>query len=148
MQGLPRPIRWTAMTHHLKPDGRGPDLVLGQICNLPLRAKFRVRLTVIGAADYGLPDGCPPGHYNSLFVVRKDAAGRTPQGLCHIARFAANALMSHSGYGAPQGVGCRCTVSAFAPPIITDAHMIIAVRLRWSHDGRADIACDRCADVA
>lgn len=110
-----------------------PDLVLGQICNLPLRARFQTRVTVIGAADYGL-DGCPAGHYKSVFVVR--AGGDSDPAAYANARFAANSLMSQSGYGAPQD-WAHSRGFQFAAPMITGAHdrsiaMVAA--------GRADIA--------
>jgi ABC-type phosphate/phosphonate transport system substrate-binding protein len=111
-----------------------PDLVLGQICNLPLRAQFLDKVTVIGAADYGIPD-CPAGHYNSVFVVHRDAVGDTPRDFADT-RFAANSLMSHSGYGAPQA-WAKDNDSMFRAPILTGSHdrsvMMIA-------DRRADIA--------
>ena len=66
------------------------DLVLGQICNLPLRAKFRPMVTMIGAADYGLPD-CPAGHYNSVFIVHRDTDGDNPMDFIR-GRFASNGL--------------------------------------------------------
>ena len=72
-----------------------PDLVLGQICNLPYRAEFRDRVTLIGTADYDLPD-CPPGHYYSHVVTRTEPVDLVT------ARFACNDLMSHSGYGTAQ----------------------------------------------
>ncbi len=74
-----------------------PDLVLGQICNLPYRALYRGRVTEIGAADYGL-DGCPPGYYRSHFVVRRDESGTRPQDFAG-RRIAFNDAMSHSGWG-------------------------------------------------
>jgi ABC-type phosphate/phosphonate transport system substrate-binding protein len=77
-----------------------PSLVLGQICNLPYRAAFRDKVTVIGAADYGL-EGCPPGYYRSVFVVRKDSNAKTPQDMA-TQRFAFNEPLSQSGFGAPQ----------------------------------------------
>ena len=76
------------------------DLVLGQICNLPYRAVFRDKVTAIGAADYGL-DGCPPGYYRSVFVVRKESTAATPQDMAAL-RFAFNEPLSQSGFGAPQ----------------------------------------------
>ncbi|MFQ1702807.1 phosphate/phosphite/phosphonate ABC transporter substrate-binding protein [Loktanella agnita] len=72
------------------------DLVLGHICNLPYRALFRDKVTLIGASDYGLPD-CPAGYYNSLFIARSPG---TPADFA--ARYACNDLLSQSGYGAAQ----------------------------------------------
>lgn len=112
-----------------------PDLVLGQICNLPLRAMFAGKVAVIGAADYGL-EGCPAGHYNSVFVVRHDAKGETPADFAN-ARFVANSLMSQSGYGAAQSWAMRHGFT-FDLPVITDAH---DASLRAVVAGEADIAC-------
>lgn len=73
------------------------DLVLGHICNLPLRRHYRDRLTVIGASDYDIP-GCAPGFYRSCFVVRRDDPATTMQTF-HTASIVANARDSQSGYG-------------------------------------------------
>jgi ABC-type phosphate/phosphonate transport system substrate-binding protein len=75
-----------------------PDIVLGQICNLPYRAAFRDRLTPIGTADHALP-GIAPGHYRSVFVVRQDDPSDTLAD-CHTHRLALNDPMSQSGWGA------------------------------------------------
>ena len=121
--GIDAPETLDRDTDHLAGWARA-DLVLGQICNLPYRAKFRDKVTVIGAADYDLPD-CPPGHYNSVFVVHKDATGRTPQDFA-TSRFAANALMARRWRGLPR------TVSAL-PRRSSPAHM--TARFRWSLTG-------------
>lgn len=76
------------------------DLVLGQICNLPLRAEFIEHVTVIGTADYGL-DGCLPGYYRSVFIVRRDNTATCPSDMAK-KRFAFNEPLSQSGYGAAQ----------------------------------------------
>ncbi len=73
-----------------------PDLVLGHICNLPYRARFRGKVTLIGASDYGLP-GCAPGYYNSVLIARRPGKPRD-----FAERFACNDLLSNSGYGVPQ----------------------------------------------
>ncbi|MGJ8612102.1 MAG: phosphate/phosphite/phosphonate ABC transporter substrate-binding protein [Octadecabacter sp.] len=75
------------------------DLLLGQMCNLPYRARFSDKITRIGCADYGLPD-TPAGYYHSLFVVRAADAQR---GLAPatLGRFAYNDALSQSGWGAP-----------------------------------------------
>lgn len=106
------------------------DLVLGHICNLPYRALFRDKVTLIGASDYGLTD-CPPGHYNSLFIARTPG---TPADFA--GRYACNDPMSQSGYGAAQlwaqSQGFLLNVVA-----VTGSHheSIAAVA-----DGRADLA--------
>jgi ABC-type phosphate/phosphonate transport system substrate-binding protein len=77
-----------------------PKLVLGQICNLPYRARFHDMVTLIGASDYGLQD-CPAGHFRSAFVVRREDASKTVAAMA-AGRFACNDTRSQSGYGAPQ----------------------------------------------
>lgn len=77
-----------------------PDLVLGQICNLPLRAQFMSQVTLIGASDYGL-QSCPAGHYNSVFVVHKTNPADDPLSLTE-GSFVCNETGSQSGYGAAQ----------------------------------------------
>lgn len=76
-----------------------PDLVLGQICNLPYRAKFRGTLVRLANCDHRLPD-TPAGYYHSVFVVRAQDAER---GLAPatLGRFAYNDALSQSGWGAP-----------------------------------------------
>jgi len=76
------------------------DLVLSQICNLPYRARFRGKVTLIGASDYGLP-GCAPGYYNSVFLVHRDNPASNPAALSE-ARYVCNDFLSQSGYGAAQ----------------------------------------------
>lgn len=98
-RGVAAPDELDHETNHMEGWAR-PDLVLGQICNLPYRALFRDKVTVIGTADYGV-DGCPLGHYRSVFVVRKDCSATAPQDMAQT-RFAFNELLSQSGYGAPQ----------------------------------------------
>lgn len=131
--GIEAPDKLDRETRYSTGWGR-PDLVLGQICNLPLHANFLDKVTVIGAADYGISD-CPAGHYNSVFVVHRDAVGDTPRDFANT-RFAANSLMSHSGYGAPQA-WAKDNDSMFRDPMLTGSHdrsvMMIA-------DRRADIA--------
>lgn len=111
-----------------------PDLCLGQICNLPYRAKFKDKVTVIGAADFGLQD-CAPGYYNSVFVVRSDCPENAPKALAD-ARFAYNVTLSQSGYGAPLLWAQRHGFQ-FRPTLATGSHhaSIAAVA-----EGRGDIA--------
>lgn len=73
-------------------------LALGHICNLPYRLRYRDKVTLIGASDYGL-DGCPPGYYRSLFVVREDHPAEIPEDLDG-ATMAYSDEESQSGWGA------------------------------------------------
>lgn len=116
-------------------DGWGrPDLTLGQICNLPYRAQFRDKVTVIGAADYVLPD-CAPGYYRSVFVVRGDDPRQAPQDFAG-ARFAYNDPLSNSGLAAPH-VWAAARGFSFRYGPVTGSHnsSITAVA-----ENRADIA--------
>lgn len=109
------------------------DLVLGQICNLPYRARFRDRVTAIGAADHDLPD-CPPGHYHSIWILRADDPAADP--LTRAGRFAYNDGLSHSGWGAPWAAAAARDVR-LTPHLRTGGH---AESLRAVAEGRADLA--------
>jgi len=132
-QGIAAPDMLDHDIHHVASWQR-PDLVLGQICNLPYRAQFRDKVTLIGAADHGLTD-CAPGYYNSVFVVHHDTPGTTPQDFAN-ARFACNDMMSQSGYGAPQ-TWAEARGFRFAAPMVTGSH----------HESIATVATGQ-ADIA
>jgi ABC-type phosphate/phosphonate transport system substrate-binding protein len=131
--GLSAPEALDRATHHMEGWAR-PDLVLGQICNLPLRAGFRDRVTAIAASDYGLPD-TPPGHYHSVFVVRADDPARAPQD-CAGYRFAYNEALSQSGWGAPSD-WAHANGLRLVPALRTGAHVL---SLRAVATGQADLA--------
>lgn len=111
-----------------------PDLVLSQTCGYPFRAMLQGKVTLIGTPDFGL-EGCPPGYYRSLFVVRAGDA-RGDMAAFKDARFAYNDAMSQSGWAAAQthaaGLGFR-----FKPALQTGGHALSA---RAVLDGVADIA--------
>ena len=111
-----------------------PDLVLSQICNLPYRLFFRDRLTRIGAADYGL-DGCAPGFYRSVFVVRRQDADKTPKDFAQ-KRFAYNDQNSQAGFGAAQ-LWASDRGFQFRPSVATGSH---AASITVVAKGAADIA--------
>ena len=116
-------------------DGWGrEDLLLGQICNLPYRTKFRDAVTRIASADYGLAD-TPAGYYHSVFVVRAEDA---PRGLAPatLGRFAYNDALSQSGWGGPLA---RITEQGlqFHTTLCTGAHI---ESMKAVADGRADLA--------
>ena len=110
-----------------------PDLVLGQICNLPYRTRMRGRVRLVGAGDHGL-EGAPPGFYYSVFVVRRD--DDPDPASYRRRRFAYNEGLSHSGWGAPQawaaGRGFR-----YPATLATGAHVESA---RAVAEDRADLA--------
>lgn len=111
-----------------------PDLTLGQICNMPYRALFRGKVRRIAASDYGL-EGCPPGFYRSLFVVRADDPASHPEDLAG-RPMAYNDALSQSGYGAVANWATRTGVR-LNPALKTGAH-IESVRAVAS--GKADFA--------
>lgn len=110
---------------------RRDDLVLSHICVLPYKLRFEDKLTVIGASDYGLPD-CPPGFYQAVLIARADD-DRSFAALAK-GRFVANALHSHSGFGAGQNYANRMNLRLPAP-IISGTH---DESVRRVADGEAD----------
>jgi ABC-type phosphate/phosphonate transport system substrate-binding protein len=120
-------------THHMDGWAR-PDLTLSMICNLPWRAAFRDRVTLIAAADYGLSD-MPPGHYNSVMIVRADdPASDLSQTEGY--RLAFNEPLSNSGWDMPQ-VRLRMAGITPRPTLRTGAHV---ASLAAVVTGQADIA--------
>ncbi len=77
---------------------QNPNLILAQTCGMPYRTRLHGHVQLVGTPDYGLPD-CPDGHYNSVFVKRKDDASD----LTDLAggTFAYNEALSQSGWAAP-----------------------------------------------
>ncbi len=116
-------------------DGWGsPDLVLSQICNLPYRAVFRDRVTLIGAADYGFAD-LAPGYYTSVFVVRSDDPARR-LAECAGYRLAYSDPLSQSGWGAASATS-RAQGLALNPHLKTGSHDASLVAVAG---GKTDLA--------
>ncbi|MBY4895173.1 phosphate/phosphite/phosphonate ABC transporter substrate-binding protein [Rhodobacteraceae bacterium N5(2021)] len=111
-----------------------PDLLLGQICNLPYRTHVHAHTHRIGTCDYGLPD-TPRGHYVSYFVTRKDDPRDAPAAFV-TARLAVNEADSHSGWGAAWAYAHNRGF-AFTHALLTGAHSASA---RAIAEGHADIA--------
>lgn len=113
---------------------QSPDLLLAQTCGLPFRSRLHDKVTLVATPDYGLP-GCPPGHYNSVLVVRADAKGNRPENFAQ-GTLAYNEALSQSGWAAPSSYfadrGLR-----FTSLLQTGAH---AASARAVAEGRADIA--------
>lgn len=114
---------------------QNPDLVLSQTCGMPFRLYLHKKVTLIGTPDYGLPN-CPPGYYNSVFVVRKDQRATDLRELAK-ATFAYNHRFSQSGFAAAylhmQRIGAW-----FEHHIETGSHRDSALAV---YSGQADIAC-------
>lgn len=75
-----------------------PDLIFAQTCGMPYRTRLHGKVQLVGTPDYGL-EGCPPGHYCSVFVARTD----DPRDLADLTSgvFAYNEAVSQSGWAAP-----------------------------------------------
>lgn len=133
-RGLPAPETLTRGEDAFWAAWQAPDLVLSQTCGYPFRARLHGRVSYIGTPDYGV-DGCPPGHYCSVFVVRADDPRNRLEDFDG-APFAYNEDLSQSGWAAPQthaaGLGLR-----LPPALKTGGHRLSATAVA---EGRADIA--------
>lgn len=110
---------------------QAPDLVLAQTCGLPYRARLRDSVTLIGTADFGLPD-CAPGDYNSVILGRTQTLPAMPV-------LALNEALSQSGWAALDRF-CHDTGLTHGDIVMTGAHR---ASVRAVIEGRADLAaCD------
>jgi len=113
---------------------QSPDLLLSQTCGLPYRSRLYDRVNLVGTPVCDLPD-CPPGHYYSVFVARRDDPRDDPRDFAG-AVLAYNEALSQSGWAAPQAWAAERGVG-FAETLHTGAH---ANSARAVAEGRADIA--------
>lgn len=115
------------------PAWQAPDLVLSQTCGFPYRARLHGRVTLIGTPDYGV-EGCPPGHYRSVFVTRTD----DPRALADFdgLPLAYNEGLSQSGWAAPQNHAAALGLR-LRPGLCTGGHRLSALAVA---EGRADLA--------
>jgi ABC-type phosphate/phosphonate transport system substrate-binding protein len=116
------------------PAWQAPDLLLSQTCGYPFRARLHDRVTYVGSPDYGI-EGCPPGHYRSVFVVRADDPRQRLEDFDG-ARFAYNEDLSQSGWAAPQTHAARLGLR-LPPTVRTGGHLLSANAVA---EGAADIA--------
>lgn len=113
---------------------RARNLVLSQTCGMPYRLWLHEVVTLIGTPDFGV-EGCPPGYYNSLFVVRADDPRETlPE--FRKARFTYNQTFSQSGYAAAHA-HCAALGFWFGDRVQSHGHRASAQAVA---EGRADIA--------
>ncbi len=75
-----------------------PELCMSQTCGLPYRVWLHDRVGLVGTADFAL-DGCPPGFYRSVVVVRADDQRDTIEEFL-TGTLAFNSMFSQSGYAA------------------------------------------------
>ncbi|WP_420013598.1 phosphate/phosphite/phosphonate ABC transporter substrate-binding protein [Tateyamaria sp.] len=111
-----------------------PDLLLSQACGLPFRARLHDKTSLVATPDFGLP-GCPPGHYNSVLLVRHSNPATCLADLDR-PRLAYNEALSQSGWAAPFA-HFRVHGRMFQTGPQTGAH---AVSARAVAHGAADIA--------
>jgi ABC-type phosphate/phosphonate transport system substrate-binding protein len=116
------------------PAWTAPDLILSQTCGYPFRARLQGKVAYVGTPDYGV-EGCPPGHYRSIFVARADDPR---QALADFdgAAFAYNEPLSQSGWAAPQTHAAKLGIK-LPPALQTGGHRLSAHAVA---EGRADIA--------
>jgi len=113
---------------------RAPDLVLSQTCGMPYRVALHSDVTLVGTPDHGV-EGCPPGYYRSVIVVRSDDR-RTTLDQFASGCLAFNETMSQSGYNAPK-VHLEPMGFWFAEEVETGGHIASAM---FVETGSADIA--------
>ena len=133
-RGIPAPASLRRGDADLMMHWLHPDLLLSQTCGFPFRARLHDRVTLIGTPDFGV-EGCPPGHYRSVLIVRADDP-RPGLAAFDGARLAYNDALSQSGWAAPQTFA-RDRGITLQPGPCTGAHSqsLLAVA-----QGRADIA--------
>lgn len=111
-----------------------PDLVLGQTCGMPYRTRLHGRVTLIAAADYGLPDTAP-GYYHSVFVARPEDGDKRPEDFA-TRPFVYNQPESQSGWAAPQN-WAAARGFRFPPVVQSGGHRASALAVA---EGRGDLA--------
>lgn len=110
-----------------------PALLFAQTCGYPYRARLHGRVQLIGTPDHRL-EGCPPGHYRSVLVVRQDMQATRAEDLV-APRFAYNEALSQSGWAAPMThLAGRVQISDY---VQTGAHAASAAAVA---EDRADLA--------
>ena len=132
--GLQAPETLTRGEAAYWPAWQSPDLILSQTCGLPYRARLHDQVTLIGTPDYGV-DGCPPGHYRSIFVARQTDRR---QDLTEFddAALAFSEDLSQSGWAAPQNHASKLGLT-LCPTLRCGGHVMSA---RAVAEGKAEIA--------
>lgn len=133
-RGLAAPEALTRGEGAYWPAWTAPDLVLGQTCGFPYRARLHGAVTLVGTPDHGL-EGCPPGHYRSLYLSRGDDP-RDRLAAFAGALLAFNDPLSQSGWAAPANDAATRGIALRAGPQ-TGSHLASA---RAVAAGDADIA--------
>lgn len=111
-----------------------PALVLSQTCGMPYRTRLHGSVTLIGTPNFEV-EGCPPGYYRSMFIVRADDL-RTKVEDFTSSTFAYNQDHSQSGFAAAYNHVTKLGFW-FSDRLHAGQHLESA---RAVSDGRADIA--------
>ncbi len=133
-RGIAAPDALTRGEHAYWDAWASPDLILSQTCGYPFRARLHDRVNYVGTPDYGV-EGCPPGHYRSVFVARADDPRKALSDFDG-ARFAYNEALSQSGWAAPQTHAAKLGLR-LPPALQSGGHRLSALAVA---EGRADIA--------
>ena len=118
-----------------------PGLVLSQTCGMPYRNILHGKVQLVGTPNYDLPN-CPPGHYCSAIVVRKNDPRLLLKDYDQ-AVLAYNMKISQSGYAAPlnyaaaQGIHFPNRIESHGH--LKSAEMVVS--------GKADIAAIDAGDM-
>lgn len=132
--GLAAPEALTRGEGAYWPAWESPELILGQTCGYPFRARLHDRVTLVASPVSDLPD-TPPGHYYSVFVARKDDP-RADLADFDAAPFAWNEDLSQSGWAAPANHALARGLR-LNPALRTGGHRLSAQAVA---EGRADLA--------
>lgn len=111
-----------------------PDLLLSQTCGLPLRARLRGKVRLVGSPDYRL-DECPPGYYASKIIVRARERSVDPKDWRTL-RLVCNEDRSQSGWASILNHASDLDTK-FASMVMSGGHRN---SIRMVADGEADIA--------
>ncbi len=115
-----------------------PDLLVGETCGAQVAGEYRGRFEVLGVLDHAV-DGCRPGDYRSVVVVRDDDPA---EGLADLRGRVAvvNGRRSQSGCYALQSEVAPLAVDGrfFASVVESGAHR---ASIRAVAEGRGDVAC-------
>lgn len=133
-RGIDAPEALTRGEHAYWDAWTAPELLLSQTCGYPFRARLHDRVSYVGTPDYGV-EGCAPGYYRSVFVVRADDP-RTELGDFDGAAFAYNEPLSQSGWAAPQTHAAKLGIR-LPPALQTGGHRLSAKAVA---EGHAEIA--------
>jgi len=132
-KGIPAPITLSQDAENIS-SWLDPGLVLSQTCGMPYRNILQGKVQLVGTPNYDLPN-CPPGHYFSAIVVRKNDPRSLLKDYAQTV-LAYNMEISQSGYAAPLNHAAAQGIS-FPNRVESHGHLKSAEMVA---SGKADIA--------